>query len=100
MRIQVPADLGAAIRERRKTLGMDQRLLAKKAGTSRQWVVALEGGKPRAAIGLVLRTLQALGLRVMVQETSKAGRQGHLKTKNRRPVDVNQVIYSLRRKSA
>lgn len=39
---------------------MDQKTLAAKAGVSRFWVIGIEGGKPRAEVGLVL--LRALGL--------------------------------------
>jgi transcriptional regulator with XRE-family HTH domain len=62
MRIQSVADLGAAIREQRNKLGMDQASLAKAAGTSRKWLVEAEKGKARAEIGLILRTLKTLGL--------------------------------------
>src|SRR5712692_3562210 len=62
MRIRTAADLGAFIRERRTKLGMDQIALTKKAGTSRKWLVEVEQGKPRAEIGLILRTLKALGI--------------------------------------
>ena len=48
MRIRTAADLGAFIRERRTRLGMDQIDLAKKAGTSRKWIVEVERGKPGA----------------------------------------------------
>jgi y4mF family transcriptional regulator len=66
MRVQTATDLGLVIRERRQALGWDQQTLAAKAGVGRQWIVAIEQGKPRAAMGLVLRTLTALGLRVGV----------------------------------
>jgi HTH-type transcriptional regulator/antitoxin HipB len=62
MRIRTPVDLGALIRERRIKLGLDQRSLAQKVGVSRQWIVEVEKGKPRAEIGLLLRTIAALGI--------------------------------------
>jgi len=60
MRIQTPADLGALIRNTRKKFELDQSTLAKKIGVSRLWLVEIEKGKPRAEMGLVLRTLDAL----------------------------------------
>jgi HTH-type transcriptional regulator/antitoxin HipB len=60
MRIQTPADLGALIRNTRKKFKLDQSTLAKKIGVSRLWLVEIEKGKPRAEMGLVLRTLDAL----------------------------------------
>lgn len=68
MRIQSSRDLGAAIRATRRVLGIGQTDLATLAGVSRQWIVALEGGKPGAEIGLVLRTLKALDLPLWVGE--------------------------------
>ena len=61
MRIRTPKDVGAAIREKRRALGLDQRSLAKRVDVSRKWVIEIEKGKPRAAMRLVLRTLDALG---------------------------------------
>lgn len=63
---RTPRDLGLQIRERRKKLGLDQAELAKKVGVSRLWVIEFEKGKPRAEVGLVMRTLLALGLQLDV----------------------------------
>ena len=62
MRIRNPSELGGLIRETRRHLGLDQSALAEKVGVSRQWIIEIEKGKPRAAIGLILRTLNALGI--------------------------------------
>jgi len=66
MIVRTPSDLGSLIRERRRKLGLDQHELAKKAGVSRLWVIEIERGKPRAEIGLVMRTLLALDLALEV----------------------------------
>ena len=68
MRIRTPTDLGAVIRDRRIKLQLDQKSLAVKAGVSRQWIVEVEKGKPGAEIGLVLRTIEALGINLAVDE--------------------------------
>ena len=62
MLITTPRDLGAAIKERRKLLGLDQAELASRVGVSRQWLIQIESGKPGAGIGLLLRLLKALDL--------------------------------------
>jgi HTH-type transcriptional regulator/antitoxin HipB len=62
MRIRSPSELGALIRNRRRELGLDQSALAENVGVSRQWIIEIEKGKSRAAIGLILRTLNALGI--------------------------------------
>ncbi|MHB1699796.1 MAG: helix-turn-helix transcriptional regulator [Acidobacteriaceae bacterium] len=95
MRVRTATDLGAFIRERRVKLGMDQSDLAEKAGTSRKWIVEVEQGKPRAEIGLVLRTLKALGvsLEIAVERTQKvspAGGPGN--------VDINNILNSLKKR--
>ncbi len=78
--IRTPDDLALAVRERRRDLGLSQQQLADRLGVSRQWVVALEAGHPRAEIGLVLRALRSLSLRVVV-EPVPAG-----------PIDINALV--------
>jgi len=70
--IQDPAALGLALRERRRELGLSQQQLAARIGVSRQWVVDLEGGKERAELGLVLRALRGLDMRVVVEPLGPA----------------------------
>jgi HTH-type transcriptional regulator/antitoxin HipB len=89
MFIRTASDLGALIRERRLKLGLDQIDLARKAGTSRKWLVEVENGKPRAEIGLILRTLKALGVALAAADTTKTAAPS---------VDINQVIDSLKRR--
>ena len=67
MLLRAPIDLGAAIRDRRRELHLSQSDLAKQVGVSRKWLVDAEKGKPRAEIGLLLRTLGALGLRLSLE---------------------------------
>ena len=62
MQIRTPLDLGLTIRDRRRKLKLSQNELARKAGVGRQWIVAIERGKSRAELGLVLRALAALDL--------------------------------------
>ena len=64
MRIRTPADLGALIRDRRTKLRFDQKSLAAKVGVSRQWIVEVEKGKPRAEIGLIVRTIDSIGIQL------------------------------------
>jgi HTH-type transcriptional regulator / antitoxin HipB len=73
MRIQTALELGALIRDARRKKGLDQSSLAAHVGVSRQWVVAIEKGKPGAPIGLVLRTLGALGISLDADESPRAG---------------------------
>jgi HTH-type transcriptional regulator/antitoxin HipB len=93
MRIRTPADLGAMIRDRRTKLGLHQKPLAEKVGVSRQWIVEVEKGKPRAEIGLILRTIDALGIPLA------AGDTGTTKVRSGPPpVDIDSIIASAREK--
>src|SRR5471030_817115 len=64
MLLRTPKDIGALVRQRRRELRIAQQTLAKRVGASRQWVIDCEKGKPRAELGLVLRTLAVLGVRL------------------------------------
>jgi HTH-type transcriptional regulator / antitoxin HipB len=74
MRIRNIRDLGAYLRARRTELGMDQATLARKAGTSRKWLIEVENGKPGAELGLVLRSLRALDVAVDLSADVPAGK--------------------------
>lgn len=76
MLIKTPTDLGAIIRDRRRRLGLDQQTLADRAGVSRLWLIGMEKGKPGAAIGLVLRTLAALGITLSADAPETAQTEG------------------------
>ncbi|HAH10106.1 MAG TPA: transcriptional regulator [Alphaproteobacteria bacterium] len=62
MTLKTARDIGLLIKSKRLDLGLDQATLAKKAGVSRIWIVAMEAGKDNASLALVLRTLNALGV--------------------------------------
>ncbi len=64
MLLRTPTDLGSAIRDRRRRLNLDQEDLANQVGVSRKWIIDVEKGKPRAEIGLILRTIEVLGVRL------------------------------------
>ncbi len=72
-----PEDIGLLIRDRRLELGLDQRTLAERARVSRQWIVELEKGKPRAELGLILRTLAALELALDISPLRQRAAPAH-----------------------
>ena len=59
-------ELAEFVGEVRGGLGIPQARLAARAGVSRQWLVALESGRPTVEAGKVLRTLEALGFELVV----------------------------------
>lgn len=99
MRIRTPADLGALIRDRRLKLRLDQKSLAAKVGVSRQWIVEAEKGKLRAEIGLLLRTLNVLGITLDV--VNENPRQPHDRSHTHSVdayVNIDSIVDSARRK--
>ena len=95
VRIRTATDLGAFIRERRTALGMDQLSLAKKAGTSRKWLVEVEQGKTGAEIGLILRTLKGLEISIDLEADSSVATPQPDKVK---APDINSVLDSLKKR--
>jgi HTH-type transcriptional regulator / antitoxin HipB len=75
MFIRTPAELGAVIRDRRKQLGLDQSTFAKRIGVSRQWVIGVERGHARAELGLVLRAIDDLGIRLDANTETTSSRR-------------------------
>jgi HTH-type transcriptional regulator / antitoxin HipB len=62
MQIHTTRELGELVRTRRHGLGLTQSALAARIGSTRQWVIALETGRPRLELGLTLRALASLGV--------------------------------------
>ncbi len=57
-------DIGAAVRQARKRMGVTQADLAMSAGTGLRFVVDVEKGKTTVQTGKLLDLLEALGLRM------------------------------------
>jgi transcriptional regulator with XRE-family HTH domain len=66
--------LALAARGRRVELGLSQAEVAARARVSRQWVSEFEAGKATAELGLALRLLDAVGLRVELVPAESAAR--------------------------
>jgi HTH-type transcriptional regulator / antitoxin HipB len=99
MRIRTPADLGLIIREHRLKLGLDQKSLAQNVGVSRQWIVDAEKGRPRAEIGLLLRTVNALGIAIDAEaEGQPKPKQATSSSKPEPQVDLDSIIEAARKK--
>lgn len=106
MRLQTPTELGTLLRGRRLALGLSQAELAARVGASRQWVVEVEAGKPRAELALVLRALAAvnLTLEAVVDEPSRTPRVTQkapaVDSRWGEPVDIDAIIARARQRSA
>jgi len=69
--IRNPEQLGRAIRLKRKEKSLSQNALAESLGVGRKWVIRVESGNPKAELGLILKTLDLLGLRASLSEESQ-----------------------------
>src|SRR5882672_209888 len=91
MRVRTMKELGAAIKARRKALGLDQAGLAATVGVSREWIIDIEKGKPRAEAALVLRTLDALGLALNLEAEGPARATAPSRLKVPR-IDIDRIV--------
>jgi HTH-type transcriptional regulator / antitoxin HipB len=91
--IRTPTDLGAIIRDRRKQIGLDQSTFAKRIGVSRQWVIGVERGHARAAMGLVLRAIDALGIRL-----DASVEQGSRQASAASAIDINAIVAEAKKR--
>ncbi len=95
MRARTPKDIGLLLREQRRSLGLDQLELARRAGVSRQWIIEVEKGKPRAAVGLMLRALAALDLTLDIRAGDVVAARGSHSPE----IDLDAVIERAREPS-
>jgi HTH-type transcriptional regulator / antitoxin HipB len=94
MQIRTAKDIGALIRDQRKNQKLDQAELAKKVGVNRRWVLEVERGKPRAEIGLVLKTLDALRLTLSIEGGALTHRRAGRDIES---VDIDAIIENAKR---
>jgi HTH-type transcriptional regulator/antitoxin HipB len=64
MRLRTVRELGLLVHTERKRQGLSMQEVAERVGCTRQWIAALEGGRERLEVALVLRALGALGIRL------------------------------------
>ncbi len=60
--------LGSRLRLRREHLGLTQQQVAVAAGVSRQLLVKIEQGHPRAELGKVMAVIRALGAELVIED--------------------------------
>jgi y4mF family transcriptional regulator len=99
MRVRTPFELGALIRDNRTRHKLDQKSLAETVGVSRQWIVDIEKGKAGAPLGLVLRTLGALGIVLDAQQETPTSPKDKDKSHAVDAfVDINSIVTRARKK--
>ncbi len=90
--IRNPEQLGRAIRLKRKEKGLSQSALAERLGVGRKWVLGVESGNPKAEFGLILKTLDLLGLHTSLSEESHSS-----STKDHRQTEPSRLDEVFRR---
>ena len=88
-----PLELGLRARERRRELGLSQAELGQRIGVGRQWIVAMESGKSRAELGLVLRAISALELSLRIDFDDRLS----VIDEQRSPIAVTDNCFHTRR---
>ena len=72
MRVRTIREIGLLVRSERKRQGLSLQAVAERVGCTRQWVAELEAGGERLEVALVLRTLNALGIRLDTSSEHRA----------------------------
>lgn len=93
MDVRVARDLALTVRGRRRELGWSQSELAERAGVSRDWVARFELGKETVELGLVLRVVEAAGLRL----TAKVPADQPARDRGAELVDLDEVLAEVDR---
>jgi HTH-type transcriptional regulator/antitoxin HipB len=65
--------IGAAIRRRRRSVGLSQTALGAKTSLRQATISALESGEPGTQLRTLIDVMAALGLEMVIRERSKAG---------------------------
>jgi y4mF family transcriptional regulator len=73
MKIKTTQQLGACIRERRKSLKITQKDLAMTSDTGIRFIIDVEKGKPTCQMSKTLQVLQSLGMTVDVYLPTTGG---------------------------
>jgi HTH-type transcriptional regulator / antitoxin HipB len=70
-----PQQIGALIKQTRKSLGVTQKDLALTSGTGLRFVIDLEKGKVTCEIGKALTVLQTLGIKLALTPPAPAQKE-------------------------
>ena len=83
--------LGITIRLKRRASGLSQSALAEALGVERKWVLRLEAGNPTAEVGLVLKALLTLRMRLSLSDDTRPGTRAQANSR------LTQVFDRLKR---
>jgi len=92
---RTPAEIGKVIRAARLRRKLSQAALARLLGTTQAWISEVEKGKDTAQIGLVLRALTQLDIRLRADEPREELKPA--KNPRAQNVDLDSIIERLSR---
>ncbi len=95
MLIRRPEDIGALMRQFRRTHGLSQIQLAARLQTTQKWLSHVENGKSTAQIGLVLRALNEIGATLAVTmetEQPQARRKIGPNRSRKRAISIDGIV--------
>lgn len=64
MQVRTMMEIGLAIRQQRRAMGLTQDQLASMISSTQSWISEIEKGKQTAEIGMVLLAMGAVGLNI------------------------------------
>lgn len=95
--VRTPADIANLIVARRRERGFTQAELASRAGVSRAWLAAVEGGKARMEFGLVLGTLAALGIELVTRSPAASAKVRPARSRSgAAAIDIDSIVTAAR----
>src|ERR1700753_1437479 len=86
-------EIGKIIRTARLRQKLSQAELARLLGTTQAWISEVEKGKETAQIGMILRALTHLGIRLRTDEATQDAKESHSPAE--KGVDLDKLIKSL-----
>ena len=96
--LRTARDIGLLLRDARKRANEDQASLAARIGVSRRWVVDAERGNAGAALGTILRALDAVGVHLAFVTTSPGSKQRAAVQQEPLTVDIDAIIDATRKR--
>lgn len=96
MIIRRPEDVAAAVKKARRDQSLSQSDLAARVEVDRQWVYRLENGEPGVSLGLVLRALNMLGLKLEIsaldEKVPKAAPAAEKSAQSHRRFSIDEIV--------
>lgn len=96
--LRTSEQLGITIRLKRKEKALSQTALAEILGVERKWVLRLEAGNPTAEMGLVLKALSLLGMRVSLSDNTPLSTRDKTGARNSQLDEVFRRLERIRSK--